>query len=269
MPAASPSSATGAPGGVLASAKVAQPPSRLALAIRTIWRRFFRSTQDAGPGPIVPYGEDIGPELADRLNLTRDNGRLVQEIYEIAQRQVKGETERQGRLDSKANGLLAIVGFSLSVSFTFGAGFLLAQREVIQKAHPQLLTCALTLFACALASGFSAGFCALLALRVRPYSAMSEQTVFSKVQLVESNALDGEKGVAAYRRWLIIDMWRMSRTQHMAHEEKARWIKRGHRSYFAFLVAMIGIGAVLFALTLYGAAHSPSGSGTPPTAPTR
>src|SRR5208282_3693317 len=96
--------------------------------------------------------------------LRLNNPDLVKEVYEVAQRQMKAESERQGRLDAKANGLLAIVGLSLTGLFTYG-GLLMGHAKTLRAEGPRTWNVALVSLAVAVVLGIFAAVWAVLALR--------------------------------------------------------------------------------------------------------
>jgi hypothetical protein len=110
-----------------------------------LWRRALNRFKAA---PATP---DLEPEELER-RLRLHSPVLVKELYDIAVRQVQYETGRQGRLDDKATSLLQVVGFSLTVAFTFGGQFLASRADGLRQLG-RLWTAILIIFGCAIAFG--------------------------------------------------------------------------------------------------------------------
>ena len=254
MPAASP---TAAPQGkALAAPRAKQPLLRGVVAAAKAWWQSLRRTKD----------RDLTPkELSEALALR--NTKLVKELYETAQRQLKAESERQTRLDSKATGLLTVVGLSLTVVFTFGGQFVWGQAPHL-RGYPHGWPVILTALGIAIAAGLFAGAFAMLALRVRgSYMTMSNATIFNEPALADADTTkeedagtnrtnEEEKRLARYQRYLLIDMWTIAQNHYRTHERKAHLIRIGQGFYALFLAAMITIGTTLLALLLKGAGGS-------------
>jgi len=115
-------------------------------------------------------------ELAERLRLK--SPALVDEIYSIAQRQTQAEAGRQTRLDAKASSLLTAAGLSLTVAFTFGGQVLLARATELRQLGAVRWSIVLVTFLLAIVTGLLASIFAVMALRVREYLSVNEQTVF-------------------------------------------------------------------------------------------
>jgi hypothetical protein len=182
-------------------------------------------------------------ELSKRLRL--GSTALVKELYEIALRQIQSETGRQTRLDGKATSLLTAVGLSLTVAFTFGGQVLLAHATELRAIDAPRWTFALVIFAFALIAGLGAGVLAMLALRVQAYATVDEQAVFNETMLAQAEGAETEEeGVAEYRRYLTVQLWRITQRQLHAHESKAGLIEKGQFCFLTFL-------GTLFLICLY------------------
>ena len=172
--------------------------------------------------------------------------KLVQELYEITQRQMKYESERQARLDSKANGLLALVSLSLTVLFTYGGGFLYTQRENLRGAG-SYWSASLVLLAVASLFGIGASILAVVALQVtRGYRTLDERSVFNTTQLRKyDNEANDDDSLKEYRRYLLPDMGEIVQKQFRIHERKASLILTGQWCYVLFLLCLMAIGALM------------------------
>lgn len=164
---------------------------------------------------------------------------IVNELYDVAQKQILAETGRQGRLDAKATSLLGAVGLSLTVAFTFG-GSLITNHSTF-AAHSLVYAVISTCFFLAVALGIAAGGFALGALLVRQgYVALSEQAVFDDETLALADGQeDAEVGVAVYKRFLLVQLWDIARTNAATQDRKAVLIRRGQVVFGVFLLCLV------------------------------
>jgi hypothetical protein len=191
--------------------------------------------------PTPTLGEQ-GPWLS-RTELKKRVKRpplLVKEIYEIAQRQMQAEYGRQGRLDGKATSLLGGLGLCLTLTFTFG-GLLITQASHFAGMGDTRLSVIHACFASAILFGISTGVFALKALRVRGgYLAVGEDAVFNeKVLDVAENEEDPEVGLAAYRRFILVQLWDNARVHGRNNEDKAKDIRYGQICFALFLACLL------------------------------
>jgi hypothetical protein len=186
---------------------------------------------------------------------------------------MKAESERQGRLDSKANGLLAIVGLSLTVLFTYGGQILLGHAKVLREQEGLVIwVVAVAALILAVVAALAASAYALAALFVaRQFLTMNERTIFKVDTLRKADDEDeADAGVAQYRRYLIVDMWQIVQTQFHNLERKARFIRRGQAAYGAFLLLLFAIGMIMAVFTWRGTDEvtkpttAPSANAAPP-----
>jgi hypothetical protein len=168
---------------------------------------------------------------------------IVKEIYEIAQRQVQAETGRQARLDAKATSLMGAVGLCLTVAFTFGGLVLKEATAFVAKLGDTRLSIINICFALAIFFGIGAGALALKALLVKgTYLTMSEDAVFNEAALDTAESQeDSEVGLAAYRRFILVQLWDNARIHGRNHEVKAKDIRRGQICFALFLGCLLVI----------------------------
>lgn len=203
-------------------------------------------------------------ELIRRLK--RSSPELTNEVYELAKSQVQYEAGRQARLDAKATSLLTASGLAITLAFVFGGALinLSLNREVgwwIVVAYLAAVLC-----------GLVAAWHAIKALRVREdYLTLNDEAVFNDEILTLADRMETETeggkgaGVRDYQRYMIVQLWEISRQHHANHEEKASWIKRGQSWLFGFIVALFLICLVIgFGLIFgHGLRQDPAAPGSP------
>ncbi len=195
------------------------------------------------PQPDLTHGE-----LKEALRL--NNAALVEDIYEIAQRQLRAESERQGRLDSKASGLLTAVGLSLTVLLTYGGLLLGDAAKKLRAGSHTIWIFALVSLGLAVLAGFVAGFCAMRALGVTRLATMNERSIFDMKTLRKADEEDVQ-GIVNYRRFLIPrHVAKIAQVQFNSLERKAKLVRRGQGFYVLFLVFLVVIGALMFFLAV-------------------
>src|SRR6266545_6559320 len=110
--------------------------------------------------------------VEDRMCLR--SAKLVDEVYDLAKRQMASEDRRETNLSAKAVSLLSVTGLSLTVAFTFG-GVLLQRPAYLAALGPWRTPLVVVPYAFALLSGMAASWYALRSLKVRPdYREVSE-----------------------------------------------------------------------------------------------
>src|SRR6187399_3077726 len=90
-------------------------------------------------------------ELAARVTL--GSPKLVEELWNISQKQLDIEIARHTRLDTKATSLLTAAGLSLTVAFTFGST-LLTKADAFKEYHEQVVA----IFAVTIIAGLVSAF---------------------------------------------------------------------------------------------------------------
>lgn len=200
-----------------------------------------------------------GKELVDRMCLRSST--LVDEVYDLAKRQIASEDRRETNLSAKAVSLLSATGLSLTVAFTFG-GVLLQRPEYLAALGSARVPLVVAPYALALVAGMAASWFALRALLVRSdYRDVAEDDVFGK----ELDAADEkvDEGLPMYRRFLAVHLWLIFQETSKIHEHKATQIARGQKCFFAFLLLLLPIGgAMTYSLSV---AEQASPSPTPVT----
>lgn len=175
---------------------------------------------------------------------------VVKEIYDTVVRQMQYEQGRQGRLDAKANSLLAANGLSLTILFTFGV-------QVLSKVSKDYASFLVILLWLTVAMGLASGIFAAVALLVREYRMVNERDLFDanvlstidnhSVEELDSN--DNEQArVSILKRHHIPQMWSIVQMQVRIHQKKAQYIERGQYFFLAFLVGIAVIALATSAI---------------------
>lgn len=206
-------------------------------------------------------------ELRSRLCLNSSS--LVEEIHATLLRQLQSEDLRESRLDAKAQGLLGTAGLSLTLAFTFG-NILLGHPEYFRAAGSMVPI----LFALALLAGMLSSAFAVAALLVRAaYGTLTDGDIFNKDYLAEIDEKpNDEKAIAnktsqrLYRRFIMIQNWKMFHLHFKVHERKAKHIKYSQICFLAFLFSLTLIGGAVTSSAYSRIKTSPSltDKGTPP-----
>lgn len=182
-----------------------------------------------------------GDELVERVRLR--SPRLVDEVYDLAKRQIASEDRRETNLSAKAVSLLGVTGLSLTVAFTFG-GVLLQRPAYLAALGGWRVPLVVVPYALALVAGLAASGFALRSLLIRSeYRDVSEQDVFGN-ELASADER-GDEGLPTYRRYLAVHFWLIFQQTSSIHEEKATQIARGQKLFFAFLLLLLPIGAAM------------------------
>lgn len=182
--------------------------------------------------------------------------KLVDELYDLAKRQIASEDKRETNLAAKAVSLLSATGLSLTVAFTFG-GVLLQRPEYLTALGSARLPLVVVPYALALLAGMTASWFALRSLLVRSdYRDVAEEDVFGKELSAADEKVD--EGLPAYRRFLTVHLWLIAQEISKIHDQKATQIARGQRCFFAFLLLLLPIGGSMTYSLLVAKQTSPS-----------
>ena len=169
--------------------------------------------------------------------------KLVDEVYDLAKRQIASEDRRETNLGAKAVSLLSVTGLSLTVAFTFG-GVLLQRPEYLAALGTARLPLVVGPYALALLAGMAASWFAVRALLVRSdYRDVAEEDVFGKELEGADEKVDA--GLPVYRRFLTVHLWLIFQETSKIHEQKATQIARGQKCFFAFLLFLLPIGGAM------------------------
>lgn len=190
-------------------------------------------------------------ELRERLIL--DSNGLVEELHALSIRQLQSEDLREGRLDSKAQGLLGAASLSLTVAFSFGG--------ILSQHTKYFGTPTFVLYALALLCGLGASLAAVRALFVsNNYGTIADDDAFSSTELAAieqdiaaepNQAKDKDKmAQCLFRRYLIVQQWTIYRMHFDEHERKATIIKFGQVCFMLFLLLLLLTGIVSAATAL-------------------
>lgn len=197
--------------------------------------------------------EAAGPtteEINERLDKLWSPS-LVDVLYDLGKNQVLAEERRLTLLMTKANSLLGVTGFSLTVAFTFGG--MLLQRSMSEWAR--------WLYLLGLATGLGAAICAIAAMFIRQSRGVSAKDVFDPTALASADAADVTKfpvapgesvvssqvGSTAYKRNLVSHLWQIYQFNSSQHDMTAGLIRKGQILYSAFLVSILVNGGLLAA----------------------
>jgi hypothetical protein len=181
-------------------------------------------------------------ELAKILKL--DSPKLVEELWQITQKQLDVEITRHTRLEGKAASLLTTAGLSLTVAFTFGST-LLAQAAAFQRWHDNIVV----IFAIAIFSGLVSAIYAVRALALREQLSVNERSVFDQDALRAADQdSDLEKGLMEFRKGRIIHFWAVRQRYSATYREKSKLVKRGQWFFLGFLLALV----LLCTFVVYG-----------------
>jgi hypothetical protein len=191
-------------------------------------------------------------ELAERLAL--GSPKLVEELWNIAQKQVDIEIARHTRLDTKATSLLTAAGLSLTVAFTFGST-LLTKADAFKHWEKQVVF----IFALTVILGLAAAFMAVRALALREQLGVNELAIFDVADLKEADGPEDadeptlNRGVMEYRKGRILHFWAIRQRYLESYKGKAELVKRGQWAFMAFLAGLLvlcvyEVYAVLFAI---------------------
>lgn len=220
-----------------------------------------RSEEGSDSGMLTPE------TLVERLRLS--SAGVVEDLYNITFRQLQSESEREARLDNKAQALLVTSGLSVTVAFTFG-GFILQHADklklsplVTDTLGSSVMWVVAGLYLGALLLGLVTSALAVCALRViSTYRTISEEDVFDISELAAAEeefkaeiGAGGEKGPdykraneraqARLRRHLVAHCWQIWQ-QHLAiHEKKAKTIAIGQLVFLLFLGLLFVIGVFI------------------------
>lgn len=214
------------------------------------------STNDAKLSAAItlPEGELTKGELVKRLALR--STALVNDLYQIALRQLDTEERRDALLTTKAGGLLGHVGISATIGASV-VGILSHQSGLMPKA--------LAIgFAVVLLFGAVAAILAIKVLLVRgDYQGLNEEVVFKPEVLLEADGVvdTGHEGSPAspadalrappeteptiYRRWLIAHIWGICQHHGRILEGKATTLRRAQQNFAAFIIGLVGLVVVL------------------------
>ena len=183
------------------------------------------------PGAIV--------KALDVFASPAEDPKVVDDVYELAQRQLTSEDTHAARLDSRATSLFNAVGFSITVAFSFGGWSLLDNIRKLR--HGLFIGVA---FIVVLAAGIIAGAYALSGLLLRyRHRYVDVQQVFN-AQIMTS----GQRQID-FRIHLAADLWAIWQDRRAKSEERAALIQTGQKWFFAFLVGIL----VLSGLTTWSA----------------
>jgi len=204
-------------------------------------------------------------EMLTRLETTSGDPLIVDDAYDLAQKQLGAEDAYAARLDARATSLFSAAGFSMTVAFSFGGWALL---DHVQKVP----------FGWAIASGFvvvlavglAATWFALQGVVVKwGYKFVDEQDVFRPEIMAE-----GKKRFD-YRIHLATHMWLVCQDRQKWNQARAKTIRRGQRCFAAFiggilvLSAMTAASAILRKPDAVPATTCVCSSGVPSTQPAR
>lgn len=172
------------------------------------------------------------PEI--RENIALRHPQLLKEVFEQARAIAAEEALRSGRLDLKANTLLAVVGL-------LGALVTVFLRNDVSKVGVMVLAAGTVPALVALAF-------AVKALLVRQYSRVPDTALFSKSVLDSADEQkDEEDAVAEYRRFILPAIWEAHQTMSNINDERAKLVEHGQKAFFV-AVLVPTIGSILVAL---------------------
>ncbi len=201
-------------------------------------------TSAAEPGRIAagtssttiesPAQRSLEPKDLAKL-LTLDSPKLVEELWQITQKQLEVEITRHTRLEGKATSLLTTAGLALTVAFTFGST-LLTQAAAFKRWHDHIAV----IFAAAIIAGLLSAMQAVRALVLREQLSVNEHAVFDQDALRAADQdSDAEKGLMEYRKGRIIHFWTVKQRYSATYREKSKLVKLGQWLFFGFLVALL------------------------------
>jgi hypothetical protein len=155
----------------------------------------------------------------------------LDDIYDLAQKQLLAEDAYSSRLDARATSLFGVVGFSMTVAFSFGGWALLDHVQKIPFGWLIAVT-----FVAILAVGLRTSWLAMSGLLVRRgYKFIDEGEVFHPQVLAEG------KKRADYRIHLATHMWLVCQDREAWNQKRAKTIQAGQRWFFGFMLGILGL----------------------------
>ena len=163
----------------------------------------------------------------------------IKRVWEIAFRQVSFEDAVTTRIDSKAAGLLSVVGFCMTLAISFGGWPLLQNAGSVP--YGGVIA---GLFVAVLAVGIATAICAILALRVRKMK-----------QIDDGEVLDPEAlGHKDYDCFVAAHAFGVYEENFNINERRASFLQVGQYLFGAFLLGILAISA----MTTFSAFSTPT-----------
>ena len=172
--------------------------------------------------------------------LEKADEKVVNEVYDLATKQLAAEDTLATRLDSKATALLSVAGFSMTIAFSFGGWSLLDNIKKI--ALGKSIAVALVVV---LVVGLVTCLFAWIALRMRKnYKWIDENEVFHEGVLSKKDTATYD-----YKIHMATHQWLIWQKRFAITEERAKWTSYGQLSFVVFLSGILALSC----LTTYSA----------------
>jgi len=172
-------------------------------------------------------------QIIGRLEAAAEDGdsEVVDDIYDLAQKQLVAEDMHGAKLDARATSLFGAVGFSMTVAFSFGGWALLDHAYKVPFGRGIAVA-----FVLALGVGLVASWHALQGLMLRSgQKSVDEEDVFHAGVVAK-----GKKRVD-FRIHLATHFWLVFQARYARNESRAETIRLGQNWFMGFLVAILAL----------------------------
>ncbi len=188
------------------------------------------SRESEPPTEWIPQQEILN--RLKRLSAEGD-GAVIDDVYDLALRQLAGEDAHTAKLDARASSLFGAVGFSMTVAFSFGGWALLDNARKVPYGNAIAAGFVIVLLVGLVTSGFALSGLKLSKGHVVP----DEKDVFNDTMM-----RTGRKR-SEYRLYIATHLWGIWQQRHDRNEQRAQRILTGQVLFFGFLAAILGLSA--------------------------